>query len=84
MFCFLECGWTHREIDVNRDKNDWEKLDEGQKTILKYVLAFFASSDTLVNRNLNDNFIPEVQPMEAKFFFNFQAMMEVNEKLVIT
>ncbi len=74
---FVECIWTHREVDVDRDKPDWEKLNEEQQTILKYVLAFFASSDTLVNRNLNEHFIPEVQLMEAKFFFNVQAMMEV-------
>ena len=43
------------------------------------ILAFFASSDTLVNENLSKQFIREVQPMEAKMFFNFQMMIEVND-----
>jgi ribonucleoside-diphosphate reductase subunit M2 len=39
-------------------------------------LAFFASSDGLVNENLITNFCEEVQCMEARVFYGFQAMIE--------
>jgi ribonucleoside-diphosphate reductase beta chain len=39
-------------------------------------LAFFASSDGIVNENLAENFVREVQYTEAKFFYGFQIMME--------
>lgn len=74
---FIACFWLPQEIDLKKDEVDWSKLTEDEKKILKYILAFFASSDTLVNENLSENFIEEVQPMEAKMFFNFQRMIEV-------
>ena len=40
------------------------------------VLAFFAASDGIVNKNLAENFINDVQFLEAKFFYGFQIAME--------
>jgi len=40
------------------------------------VLAFFATSDIIVNMNLEENFIREIALTEAKVTYQFQAMME--------
>lgn len=32
--------WRPEEIDLTRDKNDWEKLSYNEKRFIKYVLAF--------------------------------------------
>jgi ribonucleoside-diphosphate reductase beta chain len=70
------CIWTAEEIDLSQDLIDWEKLNEGEKHLVKHVLAFFAASDGIVNENLAENFVKEVQYTEAKFFYGFQIMME--------
>ncbi len=43
---------------------------------MSIVLAFFASSDAIVNENLVTRFCSEVQLPEARFFYTYQAMME--------
>lgn len=69
--------WTAEEIDLVSDINDWEnKLNDGEKHFIKNVLAFFASSDGIVNENIAENFVRECQYTEAKMFYGFQIMME--------
>ncbi|MEZ4986722.1 MAG: ribonucleotide-diphosphate reductase subunit beta [Saprospiraceae bacterium] len=71
------CIWTAEEIDLSQDLTDWnEKLNDDERHFIKYVLAFFAASDGIVNENLAENFVAEVQYTEAKFFYGFQIMME--------
>lgn len=69
--------WTAEEIDLQQDVKDWTgKLTEDERYFIKHILAFFASSDGIVNENLAENFVNEVQYAEAKFFYGFQIMME--------
>ncbi|MCX8080728.1 MAG: ribonucleoside-diphosphate reductase small subunit [Bacteroidia bacterium] len=69
--------WTAEEIDLIQDLNDWKhKLNNDEKHFIKYVLAFFAASDGIVNENLAVNFLKEVQFPEARCFYGFQVMME--------
>tara|TARA_R110002050_G_scaffold276317_4_gene421532 strand:- start:1749 stop:2720 length:972 start_codon:yes stop_codon:yes gene_type:complete len=69
--------WTAEEIDFASDINDWENvLSKNEKHFVKHVLAFFAASDGIVNENISDNFVNEVQYLEAKFTYGFQIMME--------
>ena len=69
--------WTAEEIDLSQDTSDWEnKLNDNERHFIKYVLAFFAASDGIVNENLAVNFLSEVQIAEAKCFYGFQVMME--------
>ena len=44
--------WRPEEIDLSKDKNDWEKLSGNERRFIKYVLAFFAASDGIVMENL--------------------------------
>lgn len=69
--------WTAEEVDLVQDLIDWErKLNDDEKHFIKYVLAFFAASDGIVNENLAVNFLSEVQYPEARCFYGFQTMME--------
>jgi ribonucleotide reductase beta subunit family protein with ferritin-like domain len=68
--------WTTEEIDLTRDKHDWERLSKNEKYFIEMTLAFFAGSDGIVNENLVDRFLKEVQLLEAKFFYGFQVSME--------
>lgn len=68
--------WTAEEIDLSKDFNDWEKLNDNERHFLKNILAFFAGSDGIVNENLTIRFMNEVKPMEVKSFYGFQVAME--------
>ena len=68
--------WTPEEVDLARDLDDFNKLNEEEKHFVKYVLAFFAASDALVNDNLLERFSNEVAVLEAKYFYGFQIAME--------
>ncbi|KAI8053121.1 ribonucleoside-diphosphate reductase small chain [Gilbertella persicaria] len=69
--------WTAEEVDLSKDINDWEeKLNEDERFFISRVLAFFATSDGIVNENLVKNFCDEVKIAEAKCFYGFQIMIE--------
>lgn len=62
--------WKVEEIkNISQDLIDWEtKLDDNEKHFIKMVLAFFASTDGIVNENLAGRFMTEVQLPEARCF----------------
>ena len=68
--------WTAEEIDWSKDKYDFKKLNDDEQRFIKYVLAFFSASDTIVNMNLGSRLSLEVQPLEAKMTYQFQMMIE--------
>lgn len=68
--------WTAEELDLSKDRTDWEKLTANEQHFIKHVLAFFAASDGIVNENLAMNFMKEVQWAEARCFYGFQIAME--------
>lgn len=70
--------WVPNEVDLTKDIDDWEtKLNDNEKHFILNVLAFFSSSDSIVNENLAARFLNEVQVPEAKAFYGFQIAMEV-------
>lgn len=73
----LSCFWTVEECDLTKDIFDWEnKLNDNERFFLKNILAFFASSDGIVNENLAINFYNEVQIPEARNLYATQLMIE--------
>jgi len=71
------CFWTAEEIDLNQDINDWNnKLSQDERFFLKHILTSLASSERIKNKNPEQNFAAEVKYPEARFFFEFQAVME--------
>lgn len=72
-----KCYWTVEEISTSTDAIHYEtRLDAGERRFVKYVLAFFAAADGIVNLNLAKRFKDDVRMLEAGYFFDFQIMME--------
>jgi ribonucleoside-diphosphate reductase beta chain len=68
--------WHAHEVNLSQDIADWQQLGDDQKHFIKMVLAFFASSDVIINENLSARFINDVKPLEIKILYDFQKMME--------
>ena len=69
--------WTPGEVNLTDDIIHWKtRLNGDHQKFIKYILAFFAASDGIVNENLAEKFASEVQITEARFFYGFQIMME--------
>lgn len=67
----LASFWVVDEVDLSQDQKHWEKLNKDEQHFIKYVLAFFAASDGIVNENLAQKFCTEVQIPEARCFYGF-------------
>ena len=68
--------WTAEEIDFSKDYGDFMKLNSNEQHFVKMVLAFFSSSDTIVNINLGERFLQDVKIREAIVAYTWQMMME--------
>lgn len=68
--------WIAEEIDLSKDTNHWKQLNDNERYFLKYILAFFASFDGIVNENLIEQFFSEIQLSEARSFYCMQINME--------
>jgi ribonucleotide reductase beta subunit family protein with ferritin-like domain len=73
----MSAHWVAEEIDFTKDLDDWEfRLTENERFFIKNVLAFFSSSDGIVNENLAMNFSSEVKVAEARYLYANQIQME--------
>lgn len=72
----LSCFWKAQEIDFSKDHDDFVTLKKEEQYFIKMILAFFASSDGIINFNLSERFLKDVQIMEANICYTFQMMME--------
>jgi ribonucleotide reductase beta subunit family protein with ferritin-like domain len=68
--------WTAEEIDLTRDAEDWEKLNDNERYFIKNILAFFAGSDGIIMENLAAKFLNEIQIAEARAFYSYQIFNE--------
>jgi ribonucleotide reductase beta subunit family protein with ferritin-like domain len=68
--------WLPSEIDLSNAKSDFDTLRASEKVFVKRVLSFLAVSDSLVQRNLNNNFTHEFKAPEVQACLSFQAAME--------
>ena len=67
---------TANEIDMTSDLQDWDNLSRNERHFVSHVLAFFAASDGIVNKNLSRNFATEITSPEARCFYGFQIAVE--------
>jgi ribonucleoside-diphosphate reductase subunit M2 len=72
----LSCFWKAEEIDFSNDYSDFLTLNEDEQHFITMILAFFASSDGIVNFGIAERFLSEVQITEAIVMYQFQTMME--------
>jgi ribonucleotide reductase beta subunit family protein with ferritin-like domain len=68
--------WHAHEVKLQNDLADWNKMTKDEQHFVKYVLAFFASSDLIVAENIVHRFSKDVQLIEAQTFYAFQVAME--------
>ena len=68
--------WTAEEIDFSKDYDHFNKLNENEQHFIKMILAFFSSSDTIVNINLSERFLQDIKIREAIVTYTWQMMME--------
>ena len=72
----VDCFWRAEEIDLTKDVDHWDTLNDNEKYFISMILAFFAASDGIVLENLASRFMNEVQVSEARAFYGFQIAME--------
>jgi ribonucleoside-diphosphate reductase beta chain len=72
----LACFWKPAEIDFSKDLEDFETLSPNEQFYIKRVLAFFSSSDGLINFNIGKRFLNDIKIMEGLVCYSFQMMME--------
>jgi ribonucleotide reductase beta subunit family protein with ferritin-like domain len=65
--------WTAEEIDFSKDYDHFCKLNENEQYFIKMILAFFSSSDTIVNINLSERFLNDVKIREAIITYTWQS-----------
>ena len=65
--------WTPEEVDLGSDKRDWARLSEQEQDFIKYVLAFFACADAVVNANISSNFLPCAKTPAINICYAFQV-----------
>jgi ribonucleoside-diphosphate reductase subunit M2 len=72
----VDCFWRPEEIDLSKDLDHWNALNNNEQMFISLILAFFAASDGIVLENLAQRFMNEVQVSEARAFYGFQIAME--------
>ncbi|MGA1587725.1 MAG: ribonucleotide-diphosphate reductase subunit beta [Ilumatobacteraceae bacterium] len=70
------CFWTAEEVQLSRDRDDWDELDDPTRRWLELVLAQFSQADEIVGENLVHHFSQEVQLPEARAWFGMQIAIE--------
>ena len=68
--------WRVDEVDLSKDRKDWNTLNEDERHFISMILAFFAASDGIVLENLGMRFMSEIQLSEARAFYGLQIAME--------
>jgi ribonucleoside-diphosphate reductase subunit M2 len=68
--------WTAEEINLLADLADWTRLSGTKCHFISQVLAFFAASNGIVNKNLSRNFTTKVMAPKAHCFYGFQIAVK--------
>ena len=72
----VDSFWKVEDIDCSKDLADFETLNKDEQHFIKMVLAFFSSSNGIVNENLSMRFSNEIQAAEIRAFYSFQNFTE--------
>ncbi len=68
--------WTANEIDLSKDMNDWDSLNENEQYFIKNIIGFFAGSDGIIMENLALRFLTEIEIPEIRSFYSYQIFNE--------
>ena len=72
----LSAFWKAEEVDFSKDYEDFSALSLDEQHFIKMTLAFFASSDNIVNFNLRERFTKDVKVQEALVCYDYQVFIE--------
>ena len=70
------CYWVVEEIDMSSDGADFATLRKEEQRVLQHVLAFFASSDSVVSERLMMGLYEEAPTQESRMFYAMQMAIE--------
>jgi ribonucleoside-diphosphate reductase beta chain len=69
--------WTVQEISFNTDKEHLrDKLTAAEKQVVQYIIAFFATGDSIVGENAVLNLYKHVNSPEARLYYSRQIFEE--------
>src|SRR6476469_11081270 len=68
--------WTVEEVDLHSDLADLRRLSPAEQHLVKRLVAFFATGDTIVANNLVLNLYEHVTAPEARLYLSRQLYEE--------
>ena len=68
--------WTTDEVDLSKDKRDYDKAPKPVQYTVEFVHALFASLDKIVNINVTERFEKEFGIFEVSLFYGLQVHVE--------
>jgi ribonucleotide reductase beta subunit family protein with ferritin-like domain len=72
----VDLFWRPEEIDLSKDYVDFMTLNADEQYFIKMIIAFFSSSDGIVQENIASRFLTDVGLSESRSFLSFQIAME--------
>jgi ribonucleotide reductase beta subunit family protein with ferritin-like domain/glutaredoxin len=73
--------WTSDEISLRDDVENFSSLSDDERYFITHILAFFASSDGIVNENLMRCFMQQCTLQESQLFWAYQAFNEAEHNI---
>lgn len=68
--------WTVSEVEFSSDLIDLERISDGERHLIKRLVAFFATGDSIVANNLVLNLYRHINSPEARMFLSRQLFEE--------
>jgi ribonucleoside-diphosphate reductase beta chain len=68
--------WTVEEVDLHSDLADLRRLSAGERHLVRRLVAFFATGDTIVANNLVLNLYQHVNSPEGRLYLSRQLFEE--------
>ncbi|MCY4381327.1 MAG: ribonucleotide-diphosphate reductase subunit beta, partial [Proteobacteria bacterium] len=68
--------WTVEEVNLSHDVSDLEKMTPAEAHLVKRLVAFFATGDTIVANNLVLNLYEHINSPEARMYLSRQLYEE--------
>ena len=68
--------WTVEEVNLLDDHNDLSKLSDAESHLIKRLVAFFATGDSIVSNNLVLNLYKHINSPEARMYLSRQLYEE--------
>ena len=68
--------WTVDEVDFSKDYNQLLEMPEAEKHLIKRLVAFFATGDSIVGNNLVLNLYQHINSPEARLYLSRQLFEE--------